>query len=84
MNRSEAAELGAFYLSVNLTSQMSKELVEGGLVQEEKKKPAHCLALVRLRNSSWVREVIVQEKRHVGEALPRSLPSWLGTCLRLA
>ena len=52
MNRSEAAELGAFNLSVNLTRrQMSKYLVEGGLVQEEK-KPAYCLDLARLRNNS--------------------------------
>ena len=52
---------------------MTKWLVEGGIVQEEKKL-AYCSALARLRNSSWVREVIVQEKRHVGEALPGS---WL-------
>ena len=51
MNRSEAAELGAFFLSVSLTWQMSKYLVEGGLVQE-KKKLAYCLALASLRNNS--------------------------------
>ena len=52
---------------------------------QEEKKLAYCSALARLRNSSWVREVIVQEKRHVGEALPRSglrRSLWVGRGIR--
>ena len=68
MNRSEAAELGAFFLSVSLTWQMSKYLVEGGLVQE-KKKPAYCLVLVRLRNNSQVGGAMVQKAKKLAYCL---------------
>ena len=86
MNRGEAAELGAVpELELDQVDEQVVGRRRDGAGGEEACLPLGLGHLARLRNSSWVREVIVQEKRHVGEALSgswlrRSL--WIGRGIR--